>query len=82
MSTNGIRDLAALTADDDQAEWIVNHLPDEELLDLAAYAAEWDADAKAKEWRLKRRPRLPRWFFPVNGALLVIIAVALLAWGV
>ena len=81
---NGIRDLAALAADDAEVERAINALPDAELLDLAGYAAEWDERRDAystdqqEEWANRRALALPSWFVPATVVLLTIIV---LAWG-
>lgn len=78
---NGIRDLAALAADDAAVEREISVWPRDVIrIELDHYADDWDARVEAMEDQANRRALvLPRWFWPINVALLALAAVAL-AW--
>lgn len=73
---NGIRDLAALAADDAAVEEEIERTGGNALrLGLHAYAFHADEDLTPAD-DAPRAP-LPRWFWPINVALLAVAAVAL-----
>lgn len=82
-TTNGLRDLAALAADDaDIGELVVYELPAEALFDLDAYHHEWDTGALYENDPPHTRPAVP-WhiLLPINAVLVAIIVVSLLTRG-
>lgn len=71
MSTNGIRDLAALAADDAEIE---RTLTAEDRAALASVEFDWDARVESMEERQNRRALV--YCLPIIIASIVIILIA------
>lgn len=79
-----VTDPTASAQDDAQTEWVINHMPLQDVLDLAAYGESWDAEAaEGREEDMNRRalvrPALP-WHVLLPVAV-VSLAILFFVWG-